>query len=239
VNRLSEVFVYLGEQPLLWLTLTLGAYLLAEQIYLKSGKLALLNPVLVAAFMIAGALMATGTAYEFYFRGAQFIHFLLGPAIIVLAVPVWRYRAGVWRARWALAAGLAAGAAVAGASAIVLGQLFGLDTDIIAALAPKSVTAPVAMGIAEMLAGPTALAALLAVLTGITGAVLVTPLFNYLGFADWRARGLATGVNCHGIGTAHAFQIHPVAGSFATVGMALNALFSALLLPPLFALMTG
>ena len=78
--------------------------------------------------------------------------------------------------------------------------------------------------------GPVSLAALLAVLTDITGAVLATPLFNAFGFSDWRGRGFAVGVTCHGIGTAHAFQISPVAGSFA----ALNALFSALILPALY-----
>lgn len=119
-------------------------------------------------------------------------------------------------------------------SAVVLGRAFGLSDQLIASLAPKSVTAPIAMGIAEQIGGITAIAAVLAVVTGITGAVVVTPLFTRLGFMDWRARGFAVGVTCHGIGTAHAFQVHTIAGIFATIGMALNGLFSSVLLPFLF-----
>ncbi len=228
------LFVYLGEQPLLWLTLTLGAYICAEKFYQMSNRFAGFNPVLLAALMICAILYLTNTPYEAYFKGAQFIHFLLGPAIIVLAVPVWRHRSALWRARFAVLCSLVAGGLVAGLSAVLLAVWFGLDKSVIAALAPKSVTAPIAMGIAQTLGGPAALAALMAVLTGITGAIIVTPLFNILGFLDWRARGMAVGISCHGIGTAHAFQIHSVAGSFATIGMALNGVFSALVLPFIF-----
>ena len=204
-----------------------------------SNRFAGFNPVLLAALMICAILYLTNTPYEAYFKGAQFIHFLLGPAIIVLAVPVWRYRSALWRARYAVLAALVTGGLTAGLSAIALAILFGLDNAMIAAIAPKSVTAPVAMGIAKSLGGPVSLAALLAVLTGITGAVIATPLFNAFGFSDWRGRGFAVGVTCHGIGTAHAFQISPVAGSFATIGMALNALFSALILPVLYLVLLG
>ena len=235
----AAIFVYLGEAPLLWLTLTLGAFLAAEQLYQFSNRFALLNPVLVSSMAICIVLYGTGTPYDAYFRGAQFIHFLLGPAIIVLAVPVWRHRAALWRARFAVLIALIVGGRVAGLSVIGLSVFFELDLEMAAAITPKSVTAPVAMGIAENLGGAVSLAALLAVLTGISGVVLATPLFNAFGFLDWRGRGFAVGITCHGIGTAHAFQLSSVAGSFATFGMALNALFSAVILPVLFLLIYG
>jgi len=234
IANLTAIFVYLGEAPLLWLTLTMGAFIAARALFEYANRFPLLNPVLIASLAICLVLYSTNTPYAAYFKGAQFIHFLLGPAIIVLAVPVWRYRSALWRARYAVLAALVIGGLTAGLSAIGLAILFGLDKAMIAAIAPKSVTAPVAMGIAKSLGGPVSLAALLAVLTGITGAVMATPLFNAFGFSDWRGRGFAVGVTCHGIGTAHAFQISPVAGSFATIGMALNALFSALILPVLY-----
>ena len=233
------VFVYLGEAPLLWLTLTLGAFLAAERLYQFSNRFALLNPVLISSLAICLVLYSTGTPYDAYFRGAQFIHFLLGPAIIILAVPVWRHRAALWRARFAVLVALIIGGSVAGLSAIGLSVLFELDLEMAASITPKSVTAPVAMGIAENLGGAVSLAALLAVLTGISGAVLATPLFNAFGLVDWRGRGFAVGVTCHGIGTAHAFQLSSVAGSFATIGMALNALFAAIILPVLFIFIYG
>lgn len=233
----TAIFVYLGEQPLIWLTLTLGAWVCANKLFHLSGRLALANPVLISALLICAVLKLSATPYDAYFEGAQFIHFLLGPAIIVLAVPIYQQRQSIWRARYAVLASLIAGAFCTGISAIGLSLLFDFDVQLIAAMTPKSVTAPVAMGIAEKLGGAVSLAAMLAVVTGISGAVMVTPLFNVLGFSDWRARGFALGITSHGIGTAHAFQVHQVAGSFATMGMAMNGLFSALILPALFHLL--
>lgn len=231
MRDLASIFVYLEEQPLLWLFVTLCLYLLAEQIHRLGRGFALLNPVLVSAGLIATVLWLSGSAYADYFAGAQFIHVMLGPAIIALGVPVWRYKGALWRARYAVLAALCCGALVAALSAVLLAQGLGLSDQLVASLAPKSVTAPIAMGIAEQLGGITSIAAVLAVITGITGAVIVTPLFSKLGFTDWRARGFAVGVTCHGIGTAHAFQVHPVAGTFATIGMALNGVFSSAVLP--------
>lgn len=90
-----------------------------------------------------------------------------------------------------------------------------------------------AIGIAESLGGSPTLAAVLVLLTGITGALVVTPLFNALGLTDWRARGLAAGTAAHGIGTARALQVHPTAGGFAAIAMGLNAILTALLAPVL------
>ena len=230
----AALFVYLEEQPLLWLFVTLSAYVLAEQIHRYGRQFALLNPVLMSAVLIALILWVSGTPYTTYFGGAQFIHVMLGPAIIALAVPVARHKAALWRARYAVLAAVVCGGLAAALSAVGLGRAFGLPDPLIASLAPKSVTAPIAMGIAEQIGGITSIAAVLAVVTGITGAVMVTPLFTRLGFTDWRARGFAVGVTCHGIGTAHAFQVHAIAGTFATIGMALNGLFSSVLLPVLF-----
>ena len=233
MDQLAFIFVYLEEQPLLWLFVTLSAYLLVEQIYHLGRNFALLNPVLVSAVLIAVILWLSRTSYADYFAGAQFIHVMLGPAIIALAVPVARYQGALWRARYAVLAALCCGALVAALSAVFLAKAFGLSDALVASLAPKSVTAPIAMGIAEQIGGITSIAAVLAVVTGITGAVIVTPLFSRLGFTDWRARGFAVGVTCHGIGTAHAFQVHAIAGTFATIGMALNGVFSSVVLPVL------
>ena len=185
---LAAIFVYLEEQPLLWLFVTLSAYLLAEQTYRTARNFALLNPVLISAVLIAGILWLSRTSYADYFAGAQFIHVMLGPAIIALAVPVARYKGALWRARYAVLAAVVCGGLAAALSAVVLAKGFGLSDALVASLAPKSVTAPIAMGIAEQLGGITSIAAVLAVVTGITGAVIVTPLLTRLGFTDWRAR---------------------------------------------------
>jgi putative effector of murein hydrolase len=102
---------------------------------------------------------------------------------------------------------------------------------ILASLAPKSVTAAIAMGIAREIGGEPSLTATLVIATGILGAVMVTPLMVVLGFTDWRARGFAAGLAAHGIGTARAFQVNPVAGAFAGIAMGLNGLVTAALVP--------
>ena len=152
IVNLTSIFVYLGEEPLLWLTLTIGAFIAARALFEHANRFPLLNPVLVASMAICLVLYSTNTTYAAYFKGAQFIHFLLGPAIIVLAVPVWRYRAALWRARYAVLAALVAGALPL-ASVPQRWRVIWLDNAMIAAIAPKSVTAPVAMGMAKALAG--------------------------------------------------------------------------------------
>ena len=159
------------------------------------------------------------------------MHFLLGPAAVALAVPLYDNRQVVLRSLGPMVLALAVGSLTALASALAIAQLFGAPHAVLASLAPKSVTAAVAMGIAERLGGDAALTAVIVILTGIIGAVVVTPLMDGLRITDWRARGFAAGLAAHGIGTARAFQVHPLAGTFAGIAMGLNALLTAVVVP--------
>lgn len=123
------------------------------------------------------------------------------------------------------------GSTVAAGSAIVLAQFFDLPLSVLLSLAPKSTTAPVALGISEAVGGIPTLTAVLVILTGIIGAITVTPLMNILSITDWQARGFAVGVAAHGIGTARAFKVNPIAGAYAGIAMALNALLTSLIVP--------
>jgi len=225
------LWVYLSRTPLLWLTVTLVAYALTDAASAATNRNPLANPVLHAIWIIAVVLALTGTPYATYFEGAQFVHFLLGPATVALAIPLYEHRRTVIKALAPMIAALVAGSAVAVASALLVGLAFGLPRAVLIALAPKSVTAAVAMGITQTLGGDPSLTAVLVILTGIIGAILVTPLMNRLKIADWRARGFAAGLAAHGIGTARAFHVNPVAGTFAGIAMALNALLTAILVP--------
>lgn len=233
----TEIWAYLSRGPLVWLTATLAAFLLADAVSARLGRHPAANPVLMAVALLATGLWFTGTPYETYFEGAQFVHFMLGPAVVALALPL---AANLRRARAAvlpLAAALVAGSAVGAGGALALGAAFGLDAETLRALAPKSATAPVAMGVAERLGGSPTLAAVLAICTGVIGALVATPLLTAMRMRDWRARGFATGVAAHGIGTARAYEVHPTAGAFAGLGMGLNALLTALLAPALLSLL--
>lgn len=231
----AEIWIYLSRGPLLWLTATLAAYWVGDALYQAAGRRPIVNPVLIAVVLLAGLLWATATPYPQFFEGAQFVHFLLGPATVALALPLWEARAHVRRAALPMLAALVAGSGTAVVSVILIAKGFGVGEEVLASLAPKSVTAPVALGISEAVGGSPTLTAVLVILTGIIGAVVATPLLNAMGMRDWRARGFAVGVAAHGIGTARAFQVNPVAGAFAGLGMGLNAFLSAFLVPAVLA----
>lgn len=236
-EELHEIWVYLAASPLLGLTLTLLAYLGADWLYRRSGERAVLNPVLVAALALAGLLLVTGTPYGTYFEGAQFVHFLLGPATVALAVPLYNQLALVRRAAGAAALTLVTGAVVAAGSAVGLAWLAGGSTQTLASLAPKSVTTPIAMGIAEQLDGLPSLTAVMVVITGVVGGAAGPWLLARIGVVDPRAVGFALGLTSHGIGVARAFRINERSGAFAALAMGLNGLLTAALLPVIWRLL--
>ena len=225
------IWSYLTEGPLLWLTLTLAAYFVGDAISRWSGRWALANPVLISVIIIGTTLGVTATDYRHYFEGAQFVHFMLGPATVCLALPLHANLARVRQAALPMIASLVAGSLTAVVVALAVGKALGLGPQVLAALAPKSATAPVAIGIAERIGGAPTLTAVLVLATGSLGAVIATPLLNALKIRDWRARGFATGVASHGIGTARALQVNDTAGAFAGIGMGLNAVLTALIAP--------
>ena len=232
----AEIWSYLAQGPLLWLTATLAAYAVGDACFRASGRRPFVNPVLIAVLLLAALLWLSGTPYQTYFEGAQFVHFLLGPATVALALPLWDNLGHVRRAALPMLAALLAGSTVAVVSALGLAVAFGIEGEVLASIAPKSATAPVALGISDRLGGSPTLTAVLVILTGIIGAIFATPLLNALRIRDWRARGFAAGVAAHGIGTARAFQVHPTAGAFAGLGMGLNAVLTAFLAPLLLGL---
>jgi predicted murein hydrolase (TIGR00659 family) len=226
-----QLWVYLSATPLFGLTATLSVYLAAHAVYRRLDHAAWANPVLWTVVVLAGLLLATGTPYPSYFSGAQFIHFLLGPAVVALGWPLWQRRAQLRQRGPALLAAAVAGGVAASASAVAIGWALGLPADVLASLAPKSTTAPVAMGIAEQLGGIPALAAVLAVLTGLVGAISGKYLFDLLRIRRPLVRGFALGTASHGIGAARAMQVHPDAGAYAGLALGLQAVLAALLIP--------
>ncbi|RTL68927.1 MAG: LrgB family protein [Hyphomicrobiales bacterium] len=236
MRNLRDIWVYLSASPLLHLTLTLIAYQVGLFVYRRARLNPLLNPVLIGVVTVLVALLVTGTPYETYFNGAQFVHFLLGPATVALAIPLYRQVQIVRKSALAIIVSIVAGSLTASVSAVAIAWALGASHDTLLSIAPKSVTAPVAMGISERLGGLPSLTAVLVILTGIVGAMLGTYTMNALGIRDWSARGFAMGTASHGIGTARALQVNETAGAFSGLAMGLNALATALLLPLLWRL---
>ncbi|MFV0679883.1 LrgB family protein [Ottowia sp.] len=230
-----QLWVYLSSAPLVGLTATLVVYLLAMALYQRAGHAPWANPVLWSILFLGAALLITGVPYPSYFAGAQFIHFLLGPAVVALGLPLWERRTTLARGwgRFLLAALI--GGAAAALSAVLIGWILGLPGDVLRSLAPKSVTAPVAMGVAEKIGGVPALAAVFAVLSGLVGALSGRALFNLVGIdtdhAGWMARGFAIGTASHGIGAARALQVNADAGAYAGLALGVQVLLASLLIP--------
>jgi len=229
--RFSEIWVYLAASPLLGLTLTLLAYQAAVLINKRCNDNALANPVLLAVAALVLLLWATGTPYRTYFDGAQFVHFLLGPATVALAIPLHAQLGRLKRMAGPLLVALLAGSLSASFSAVLIGHLLSASETTLLSMAPKSVTTPIAMGIAERIGGLPSLTAVLVILTGILGAVGAQGLYALFRINDPAVRGFALGTASHGIGTARAFQIGEEAGAFSALAMGLNGLLSAALLP--------
>lgn len=237
MDSLDETWVYLSQSPLFHLTLTLVAFQAASWVYEKGGRNPLLNPVLGAVLLVVAVLLLTGTSYATYFEGAQFVHFLLGPATVALAIPLYRQWHHVRRSALAIIVSLLGGSLTAVLAALAVLWVSGASPALMASIAPKSVTAPVAMGIAEQLGGLPSLTAVLVLVSGIFGAMFGTFLLDSVRVKNWRARGLGMGTASHGIGTARALQVHETAGAFSGLAMGLNALATAILLPVLWGLL--
>lgn len=233
IENAQKLWTHLSASPLLWLTLTMLVFLAGLRIFLKSGRNPLLNPVMISVIALVGLLKATGTDYQTYFKGAQFIHFLLGPATVALAIPLYKQIGVIKKAFLPITLSLALGSLTGILSAVAIARIFGGDRTVVLSLAPKSITTPIAMAVSEQIKGLPSLTAVVVVLTGITGAVMGDVILNKLRIKDEMARGLAFGVAAHGIGTAHAIQASQVAGAFAGLAMGLNGLFTAIIMPGL------
>jgi predicted murein hydrolase (TIGR00659 family) len=229
--ELGHFWVYLSASPLLGLTLTLCAYVCAQQIHVRCRMSPLANPVAIAIALVSVALSVSGMSYQRYFAGAQFVHFLLGPATVALAVPLAAQVPRLRRAFLPLVCALLCGCVTAIASAIGIAALLGASGELERSMGPKSATTPIAMAVSQQLGGLPSLTAVLVIATGIIGAVGARFLFNAMKIESHAVRGFALGLASHGIGTARAFQVSAEMGAFAGLGMGLNGVLTALIAP--------
>jgi predicted murein hydrolase (TIGR00659 family) len=228
---LNTIWVYLAGSPLLWLTATLLAYRLAGMIYARTGNSPLANPVGVSVAILVAVLYVSNTPYATYFHGAQFVHLLLGPATVALAIPLYQQIGKLKRNWFALLAGSLIGGMTAIVCAMGIAWLLGASPLTILSLAPKSVTTPIAMGISEKIGGIPTLTAVIVMLTGIFGAGVAPYLFKWMRITDESTCGFALGVAAHGVGTARAFQVSEGMGAFSGLAMGITGILTAILLP--------
>ncbi|KIF81639.1 LrgB family protein [Noviherbaspirillum autotrophicum] len=227
----TSLLNFLAASPLLWLLATLLVYQQALAIYARAGFNPLLHPVVVSVAILVAVLKFTGTPYQTYFNGVRFIHFLLGPATVTLAVPLYRQVKAIRRNWLALLFAAAAGSAASVAIAMGTGALLGASRPTVLSLAAKSVTMPIAMSVTEKIGGSPSLTSALVMLTGIFGTCVAQIVLRGMKIPDADAGGFALGVAAHGIGTSRALQISQEMGAFAGLAMGLAGMLTAFVLP--------
>jgi predicted murein hydrolase (TIGR00659 family) len=224
----------LTHHPLFAIALTLAAFLIASWLYRRSGWL-VLQPVLVSVTLIVATLLLCGVDYASYRAGAEPVAWLLGPATVALAVPLQHNIKRIRQLFWPVMITLSVGGVLSVTLTLSIGWLMGADWSVVMSLAPKFVTMPIAMPVAEQIGGVASLAAVMVMLTGVIGTAMGPLLLRWAGVDHPAARGLSYGINAHAIGTAHALQEGEECGAFAALAMSLLGIGTALLLPLLLA----
>jgi putative effector of murein hydrolase len=230
-HSIQHLWTPLSTTPLLWLVVTLSAYVLGGAIQRACGGSALASPLLIAIALTAAVLLATGTSYKTYFAGAQFINFLLGPATIALAIPLARNTRLIRENFHSIGLALFAGSVTSIASGVAIVWLLGGSRTAALSMAPKAVTTPIAIAVSEQIGGVPALTAALAILGGILAAIVGQHMLHGLKVRDWRAHGLAAGIAGSGVAAAQVAARNELGAAFAALGIGLNGLLTAVLAP--------
>jgi predicted murein hydrolase (TIGR00659 family) len=216
--------------PLFGIAITLGAYQLALAAYEKT-RLVFLQPVLISMLVLIGVLTVCGVSYVEYRKSTEILSVLLGPATVALAVPLYLNLRRIRQLLWPTLTTLVVGGVFATGLCLLLGVWFGADHMILMTMAPKSVTSPIAMLVAEQIGGVAALAAVFVLITGVLGAIFGPGLLTLARVDNPAARGMALGLTAHAVGTSIALQEGEECGAFAALGMSLMGVATALFLP--------
>jgi len=228
-----HVWAYLQTQPLLGLTATVCVWELSVWLDARAGHKPVTNPTVLSIIILAAALLMTRTPYAAYFTGAQYVHFLLGPATVALAVPMYANLPAIKKHFLAIIVSLSAGSIVAASSAMLIARALGAPAQVVISLGPKSVTTPIAMGIAQNLGGQPPLTAVFVMITGMFGTIVCTAVLRLVRVKDWRAQGLAAGTAAHGLATSQMLRLNETAGAFGGLAIGLNGIVTSLVLPVL------
>ena len=235
-SRFGALSDTLAATPILAISLTLGAFFAGNWLFARIGRPLWLPPVLLSACLLATVIAVLALDYQAYHQGARWLTVLLGPATVALGIPLYQQMHHI-RAMWRpIVVTLPIAATMAAVYTVVIGWALGATPQVLASLAPKSVTAPIAIGITEQLGGSVPLMMGGLLITGVVATLFVDLLAHYLPVRDERIVGFALGLNGHAIGTARAFEISHTAGAFASLGMGLTGVFTALILPLVFRL---
>lgn len=217
--------------PLFCIPLTLVAYIIGTNVYEASGKNIFLQPIVTGIVLVMIAITALDLPYDRYFSGAQIIHFLLSTATVALAIPLYLNIKHIKASLRPLLVTLIMSGIIASITAVLIAWCLGASVEIMLSLAPKSITTPFAMGVAESIGGYPPLTAGFVIFTGIVIAMAASPIFKWLNINDPIIQGSALGMIGHGIGTARALEISHKTGAFSALSMGLMGIYTSIFLP--------
>lgn len=218
------------------IALTFVVYMTAQIIQKRTG-MSFLNPILVTIAVLICILMSAGVDYQTYAAGGDYIDFWLKPAVVALGVPLYRQLEAIKKQLLPILLAELAGCIAGVVSVVVVAQLLGASKEVILSLAPKSVTTPIAMEIAQTVGGIPALTAAVVVCTGIFGGMAGFKMMKYSRVKSPIAQGLSMGTAAHAVGTSAAMDVGYRYGAFSSLGLTLNGLFTALLTPLILSLL--
>jgi predicted murein hydrolase (TIGR00659 family) len=215
---------------LLAIAATLAVYAAARALQRRRGSV-WLHPVLISIVVLIAALKLLGIGFDAYHRGGRVLTLLLGPAVVALGLPLYRQMEEIGRRGKAVLVSLLIGAAVGTLTATLTAALLGGSDEVVRSLAPRAVTTPIAIGIAERVGGLPALSAVVSIFTGVLGAVIGPPLLRRIGVRSRTAFGLSMGAAAHGVGTARAAEEGDVEAASSGLAIGIMGVLTAVLAP--------
>ena len=230
MGEMEQIIQNLFQYDVFVLVLVVGIYLLSIKLHLKI-RFPILNPVLITILVLIGLLIILDVPYATFKKSSQMINFLLGPSVVALGYILHKQIHYLKGNVVSVLTSITVGAVVGIASILLVGKLFGADQTLIASLAPKSVTTPIAMALSESNGGIPALTAVVVVVAGVMGSIIAPPIMNWLGIKSPIAKGIALGASSHGVGTATAIQMGAIEGALSGLAIGIMGTITSLLLP--------
>ena len=224
------------ENEFFLLALTFGTFFAAKWLQKKSGMV-VLNPILLTIATLIVFLKLTGISYETYNRGGHLIEFWLKPAVVALGVPLYLQLETIKKQILPILLSQFAGCVTGVMSVVLIAKYMGASQEVILSLAPKSVTTPIAMEVTKAVGGIPSLTATVVICVGLLGAICGFKAMEMMRVYSPIAQGLSMGTAAHAVGTSAAMDMSKKYGAFASLGLTLNGILTALLTPTILQLL--
>ena len=220
---------FLSNSALFGALLSITIYFICTRIR-KRFNFALLNPFLLTIIFVILALLLLKVDYQAYYQGAKVLNYLLTPATVCLAIPLYEQFSLLKKNFWAIFAGILAGVLAALTSVLLLALLFKLDHAQYITLLPKSITTAIGMVVSEEMGGYPGITSAVIMITGVTGNVLGPGILKLIRITNPVAKGIAMGTSAHAIGTATAFEMGETEGAMSSLSIAVAGIITVLFL---------